>query len=73
MLQLGEHLGRQAAHEVVHEASMLAFEQSRPLRDLLLEDGRVTQHLSAAQVDALMDPAAYTGLSGLFVDRLAGT
>lgn len=72
MLQLGEHLGRQAAHEVVHEASMLAFEQGRSLQELLMEESRVTQHLSGPQIEALMNPAAYTGLSGLFVDRVAG-
>ena len=59
MLQLGEHLGRQTAHEVVHEASMLAFEQGRSLQELLMEDTRVTQHLSGPQIEALMNPAAY--------------
>ncbi|MCB0202502.1 MAG: adenylosuccinate lyase, partial [Anaerolineae bacterium] len=69
---LGEHLGRQTAHEVVHEASMLAFEQERPLRDLLAENERVTRHLSTEQIDAMLQPEAYVGLSGLFVDRVAG-
>ena len=73
MLKLGEHLGRQTAHEVVHEASMLAFEQGRPLRDLLAEDERVTRHLSLEQIDAMLQPEAYTGLSGWFVDRVAGS
>ena len=51
---------------------MLAFEQGRSLQELLMEDSRVTQHLSGPQIEALMNPAAYTGLSGLFVDRVAG-
>lgn len=72
MLRLGEHLGRQTAHEVVHEASMLAYEQQRPLADLLLADPRVTKHLTAAEIEDLMRPEAYTGLSGVFVDRVAG-
>jgi 3-carboxy-cis,cis-muconate cycloisomerase len=72
MLQLGEHLGRQTAHEVVHEASMLAFEQGRPLKALLEEDNRVTRYLTPDQIEALMDPAAYTGLCGVFVDRMTG-
>lgn len=71
MLKLGEHLGRQTAHEVVHEAAMLAFEQSRPLADLLAEDERVTRYLSVAQIDAMLQPEAYTGLAGWFVDRVA--
>lgn len=72
MLRLGEFLGRQTAHEVVHEAAMLAFEQQRPLSSLLLEDTRVTAHFSAAELDAMLDPAAYTGLAGVFVDRVTG-
>ncbi len=72
MLKLGEHLGRQQAHEVVHAASMLAFEQGRPLRDLLLADEHVTTHLTAAEIDAMLNPDAYTGLAGVFVDRVAG-
>lgn len=72
MLQLGNYLGRQVAHDVVYEASMAAVEQNRPLRELLLEDSRVTAHLSAAEIDALLRPEAYTGLAGQFVDRVAG-
>jgi 3-carboxy-cis,cis-muconate cycloisomerase len=72
MLRLGSYLGRQVAHDVVYEASMAAVEQNRPLRELLLEDSRVTAHLSAAEVDALLRPDAYTGLAGQFVDRVAG-
>ena len=49
MLKLGEHVGRQVAHDIVYEAAMAAFEQRRPLRDLLLADERVTQHLSPAR------------------------
>jgi 3-carboxy-cis,cis-muconate cycloisomerase len=72
MLQLGEHLGRQVAHEVVHETSMLAYELGRPLKELLQEDDRVTRHLTSAQIEALLDPAAYTGLCGVFIDKLTG-
>ena len=70
MLKLGESVGRQVAHDIVYEAAMAAFEQRRPLRDLLLADERVTQHLSATEVDDLLRPEAYTGLAGVFVDRV---
>ena len=69
MLALGEHVGRQVSHDIIYEAAMTAFETQRPLRDLLLADKRVTAHLSAEQIDALLRPEAYTGLAGLFVDR----
>ena len=72
MLELGAFVGRQLAHEVVYEASMAAYEQERPLRDLLLEDTRITRHLSADKLDELLQPERYTGLCGEFVDRVAG-
>jgi 3-carboxy-cis,cis-muconate cycloisomerase len=70
MLALGEYVGRQVGHDIVYEAAMMAFETQRPLRDLLLEDARVTEHLSPDQIDALLRPEAYTGLAGIFVDRV---
>jgi adenylosuccinate lyase len=73
MLRLGATLGRQVAHDLVYEAAMAAFEQGRPLRELLLEDPRVAQHLSAADLAAILRPEAYTGLAGYFVDRVAGS
>lgn len=72
MLALGEHVGRQAAHDIVYEAAMAAFEGRRSLRDLLLADDRVTQHLSPGEIDDLLRPEAYTGLAGYFVDHVAG-
>lgn len=72
MLELGAFVGRQLAHEVVYEASMAAYEQKRPLRDLLLEDTRITRHLPADKLDELLQPERYTGLCGEFVDRVAG-
>jgi len=70
MLALGEHVGRQVAHDIVYEAAMTAFEQRRPLADLLLADSRVSQHLTATEIAELLRPEAYTGLAGLFTDRV---
>jgi 3-carboxy-cis,cis-muconate cycloisomerase len=70
MLALGEHTGRQVAHDIVYEAAMAAFEQRRPLADLLLADPRVTAHLTAEEISQLLRPEAYTGLAGLFTDRV---
>jgi adenylosuccinate lyase len=72
MLRLGEGLGRNAAHDVVYEAAMAAFEGQGRFRDLLLKDARVAAHLGAAELDRLLDPAGYTGLAGVFVDRVLG-
>ena len=70
MLKLGEALGRNAAHDLVYEAAMAAFEGKGRFRDLLLADERVATALAPAELDALLDPAAYTGLAARFVDRV---
>jgi 3-carboxy-cis,cis-muconate cycloisomerase len=70
MLRLAEHVGRQVAHELVYEAAMAAYEQARPLKELLLEDPRIAGRLSVGQLEEILRPEAYTGLAGDFVDRL---
>ena len=73
MLALGRQIGRQRAHEVVYELCMDAVEARRPLREVLLEDPRVSAHLGPKELDALLDPARYTGLAGRFVDRVVAS
>jgi len=73
MLALGRTIGRQHAHEVLYELCMRAVEDGVPLKRLLLEDRRVAAHLGEADIDALLDPARYTGLAGEFVDRVVGS
>jgi adenylosuccinate lyase len=62
MLQLGQALGRQHAHDIVYDAAQAAFEQRRDFSALLAADPRVTAHLDAAAIARLLDPTAYTGL-----------
>jgi len=47
--------------------------QSRPFRETLAEDPHVSAGLSASQVEALLDPARYTGLCRQFAERGAET
>ncbi len=73
MLALGAHIGRQDAHDVIYEAAMRAFEMRQPFAEVLKADSRVSAHLSAETIDALLDPTQYTGLAAEYVDRvLAG-
>jgi adenylosuccinate lyase len=62
MLELGGVIGRQHAHDVVYDAAQTAFVRNTGFADLLKADPRVTAHLDAAAIDALLDPTAYTGL-----------
>src|SRR6185437_8728097 len=62
MLQLGATIGRQHAHDVVYDAAQAAFVENRSFADLLAADARVTAHLDAKAIAALLDPTAYIGL-----------
>jgi 3-carboxy-cis,cis-muconate cycloisomerase len=61
-------MGRSEAHEVVQAVSVRATE-GRTLGDELREDAQVSSLLSSEQIDRALDPAAYLGAAGAFVDR----
>ena len=61
MLALGERVGRQRAHDIVYEHAQQSAIDGTPFRELLVGDTEVGEHLSAAELDDLLDPAAYTG------------
>ena len=56
------HIGRQLAHDVVYDAAQAAAVEGKSFGDLLAADKRVTAHLDAKAIAALLDPTAYTGL-----------
>ena len=62
MLQLGQAIGRQHAHDVVYDAAQAAFVEKKSFADLLAADARVAKHMSKSEISALLDPAEYTGL-----------
>src|SRR6202035_2504412 len=62
MLDLGQALGRQHAHDVVYDAAMAAAVERKSFGDLLAADPRVTAHLDAAAIRKLLDPTAYNAL-----------
>ena len=66
MLHLGATIGRQRAHDIVYDAAQAAATSGRPFRELLTEDETVRGHLGPDEIDALLDPPHYTGLSARF-------
>jgi 3-carboxy-cis,cis-muconate cycloisomerase len=66
---LAERIGRPRAQELVEAASTRAAAGDRSLREELLADEEISRHLSEAEVDAALDPAAYLGSSAAFIDR----
>jgi len=63
MMALGEKLGRQTAHDLLHAACMTAFKEDVNMKDALMRMPDVTDAFSEDEIDALLDPEAYIGLA----------
>ncbi|MFT4215865.1 MAG: adenylosuccinate lyase family protein [Micropruina sp.] len=63
MLRLGDVLGRQEAHHVVHHAVERVNNEAISFSDALRRDRRVMAVLSDDEIAMLLDPTRYTGLS----------
>jgi len=70
MMGLAPHIGRNTAHDVVYEACARCNDEGVTLRDALLEDPRISGHLSEAEIDAMLDPANYLGTAREMVDQV---
>lgn len=62
MLDLGQRMGRQHAHDVVYDAAQNTVIKRRSFSELLSEDPRVRYYLGAEDIERLLDPTAYIGL-----------
>lgn len=63
-------IGRQDAHEIVRSSSMIAEDEGRQLRDVLLERDDLKSMMSKEDIIAAMDPNNYTGGAKEIVDRM---
>lgn len=70
MMGLAPKVGKAQAHHLVYAAAGKAMDQRLTLRDALLAEPEVMKHLDVAQLDALLDPANYTGAAGTMVDAV---
>lgn len=70
MMQLGRHIGRQRAHDVVYEACERAVGDGIALLSALAATPAVTEALPPETLQALLDPANYLGLAPFFVDQV---
>jgi 3-carboxy-cis,cis-muconate cycloisomerase len=67
---LGPVMGHAAAHHALQRVSDRAIAEGKTLGEALRDDAEVRAHLSDQQIDRLIDPAAYLGSAGAFVDRV---
>ncbi|MFE2041452.1 adenylosuccinate lyase [Streptomyces sp. NPDC059477] len=71
MMHLARTLGKTAAHDVVYEASMHAWETGRPLRESLAENTEIADAgVDLGQLGDLLVPETYLGSCGELVDRV---
>jgi adenylosuccinate lyase len=63
-------LQREEAYALVQRNAMEAWDQERPLVELLKSDPEVTTHLDPDEIEGCFDPGRYLGKVGAIFDRL---
>lgn len=67
MLELGKHIGRQSAHDVIYEISMEAFEKDEKLLNIAIKNRVIMDYMTPKEVENLLNPLSYVGLSQKFI------
>jgi 3-carboxy-cis,cis-muconate cycloisomerase len=71
-MALAVHIGKFDAHRTIGEAAKRAIADKRPLLDVLAEAPAVSEHLTRNEIERLLTPENYLGVSATFVrDALA--
>jgi adenylosuccinate lyase len=70
MLALAQRVGKQSAHALVYETAMKAHEEGRHLKDAVLDNQVIRQHLPLEAIEALFDYRRHTGHCRELVDRV---
>ena len=69
MIALGEQLGRQAAHDLLHEMAMEVSQSDRSFESALMESTSVVDAVGGAdRLRELLNPASYLGASDEMID-----
>ena len=63
-------VSRQEAHEILRRNAMRAYEEGKPLREVLLEDDQILGYLSREEIDILLRPENYLGTAGERIDAV---
>ena len=70
MLALAEKVGKQTAHRLVYDTAKAVQTEGGSLRDALLGDESMREHLSSEQIEQLFDLERQVGLCREMVDRV---
>ena len=69
MLDLGQRIGRQRAHDIIYDLAQAAVTEEKSFQDLLAADPAVRERLDDDQISALLDPGRYTGMCRHFAEQ----
>ena len=70
MMALAPVSGRQEAHEAVYKIAQRAAIDRTGMKEGLFAVTEITDKLSEREIDAILDPTAYTRLCAQFVERV---
>lgn len=68
VMLLAPHLGRPGARALLQRLVARVDAEGLALRDALLADATVCEHLSPEDIDAALDPSRFLGAAGTFID-----
>ncbi|WUR15345.1 adenylosuccinate lyase [[Empedobacter] haloabium] len=68
MLALSSKLGKQTAHELLHDVAQQARRDDMSFREALLNAGRLSECITREELASLLDPLSYVGLAADMVD-----
>lgn len=72
MMHLAKEYGRLEAHEIIYETAQKAISQNLSFQELVKQNPKVRKVLTDQEIDQIMVPEAYIGLSAYFVDAVCG-
>ncbi len=70
MLALAERIGKQSAHTLVYETAMAAHTAGSGFKEAVLDNPQIRTHLSAEEIEALLDYRQHTGHCAAMVDQV---
>jgi adenylosuccinate lyase len=70
MLELGQKVGKNTAHEWLYEASMSGIESGRSFAEALKEHPHIADTFSDEEIENLTRPSEYLGAVGESIDRV---
>jgi 3-carboxy-cis,cis-muconate cycloisomerase len=71
-IALASKLGKARSHEMIRDATCRAEQTGTQLAEILKRTPEVTLHLTAAEIDSLLDPLRYLGSTQQFINRVLG-